>query len=159
MKIGFPDIIEIPSSISVDLTQKIEEIMKRHSLVKLQEAEWTAWRVGESQGWSSGSWQKAARTGHPAGDHWTQMWKYVPVKYLLQVGSMSALARFPAAEHQLSLMRSEIFEAEMAAAAAMRPTTDLHALGDEIDTLKELLHERVEVVAQRLALEETGSTG
>ncbi len=71
----------------------------------------------------------------------------------------AVLGRIPAAEHQLSLLRTEIFEAEMAALRAGRPVADLRALGVEIDTLKDLLHEKVELVVQRLAIEETGSSG
>jgi len=47
----------------------------------------------------------------------------------------------------------------MAALRAGRPVADLRALGVEIDTLKDLLHEKVELVVQRLAIEETGSSG
>lgn len=71
----------------------------------------------------------------------------------------AVLARIPAAEHQLSLLRSILFNAEQAAMREGRPYRDLRLLGDEIDTLKEMLHKKVEVVVQRLALEEAGSSG
>lgn len=43
-RLGFPDIVELLASIPSELTEKIEEIMKGHSLARLQEAEFRAWR-------------------------------------------------------------------------------------------------------------------
>jgi hypothetical protein len=145
-RVGFPDIVELPSSISSDLTEKVEEIMKRHGLVRLQEAEFRVLRRHDP-------------AEQLADNAWTSMWKSGSEDVPLAGRLMGAFARIPAAEYQLSLLRTEIFEAEMAAAAAKRPTADLRALGDEIDTLKEMLHEKIEVVVQRLALEEAGSSG
>ena len=136
LKIGSPDIIEVPSSIAPDLTEKIEEIMKRHNLVRVQHLR---------------------LVGHSAVDD--QTWKYaVPLTGRLY----GAYALIAAAEQQLSQLRSEFIEAEGAAVAADRPTNDqrlLRVLGEEIDTLRALLHEKVPFVEQLLALDEAGSRG
>ena len=144
--VGFPDLVELPSSIPASLTEKVEEIMRRHGLARMQEAEWVAWRRHTT------AWELTV-------DAWTHVWKSGSEDVPLAGRLMSAFARIPAAEFQLGLLRTEIFEAEMAAAAAKRPTSDLRALGQDIEALKDMLHEKIEVVVQRLALEEARSSG
>jgi hypothetical protein len=145
-RVGFPDIVELPGSIAPELTEKVEQIMQRHGLVRLQEPEFRVWRRQDP--------------GEPLADGaWINMWKSGSEDVPLAGRLMGAFSRIPAAEYQLSLLRSEIFEAEMAAEVAKRPSGDLRALGEDIDALKEMLHEKIAVVVQRLALEEARSSG
>jgi hypothetical protein len=70
-----------------------------------------------------------------------------------------ALAQVEGVKFRLAEVRSALFNAEEAARRVGRPYEDLRALGDEIDTLKGLLDEKVGDVLQRIAMEETKSLG
>jgi hypothetical protein len=72
---------------------------------------------------------------------------------------LAVLARLPAAAASIAEIRTLLFEAELVAQAAGRPTDEVRRLGQELDAIRALLEETMPEVVEKLVEAESASRG